>query len=315
MQYRKMGTSQLKVSVIGHGTWVLGNDFFGEVDEQRGIKAIHQSLDMGVNLVDTAPAYGGNFESEITVGKAIKGRRDKAVISTKCGVHRISGEYVRCLSPMLVQMEIEASLKRLGTDYIDIYMIHWPDNNFGIEGALELLVKFKNEGKIREAAVSNFSIEQIQLAKQMADIACVQPPCSLLDRSSFKNGIIPYCEKSGIGVMTYASLGGGILSGAYKQPPVNDGKEQRSVFYDYFREPKWTKCNQLLDVLRVIADARGVAVGEVSINWVLAQPGVTCALMGSSRPETALANAKAADWSLTEQELATINEAYDRIMG
>ncbi len=315
MQYRKMGKSQLEVSVIGHGTWVLGNDFFGEVDEQRGIKAIHQSLDMGVNLVDTAPAYGGNFESEITVGKALKGRRDKAVISTKCGVHRISGEYVRCLSPMLVQMEIEASLKRLGTDYIDIYMIHWPDNNFGIEGALELLVKFKKEGKIREAAVSNFNVEQIQLAKQMADIACVQPPCSLLDRSSFQNGIIPYCEKNGIGVMTYASLGGGILSGAFKQPPANDGKEQRSVFYDYFREPKWTKCNQLLDVLRGIADGRGVAVGEVSINWVLAQPGVTCALMGSSRPETALANAKAADWSLTEQELATINEAYQRIMG
>ncbi len=315
MQYRKMGKSQLEVSVIGHGTWVLGNDFFGEVDEQRGIKAIHQSLDMGVNLVDTAPAYGGNFESELTVGKALKGRRDKAVISTKCGVHRISGEYVRCLSPMLVQMEIEASLKRLGTDYIDIYMIHWPDNNFGIEGALELLVKFKKEGKIREAAVSNFSVEQIQLAKQMADIACVQPPCSLLDRSSFQNGIIPYCEKNGIGVMTYASLGGGILSGTFKQPPANDGKEQRSVFYDYFREPKWTKCNQLLDVLRGIADARGVAVGEVSINWVLAQPGVTCALMGSSRPETAMANAKAADWSLTEQELAIINEAYERIMG
>lgn len=315
MQYRKMGKSQLEVSVIGHGTWVLGNDFFGEVDEQRGIRAIHQSLDMGVNLVDTAPAYGGNFESEITVGKALKGRRDKAVISTKCGVHRISGEYVRCLSPMLVQMEIEASLKRLGTDYIDIYMIHWPDNNFGIEGALELLVKFKKEGKIREAAVSNFSVEQIDIAKKMADIACVQPPCSLLDRSSFQNGIIPYCEKNGIGVMTYASLGGGILSGAYKQPPANDGKEQRSVFYDYFREPKWTKCNKLLDVLRGIADARGVAVGEVSINWVLAQPGVTCALMGSSRPETALANAKAADWSLTEQELAIINEAYERIMG
>ncbi len=315
MQYRKMGTSQMEVSVIGHGTWALGNDFFGEVDEQRGIRAIHQSLDMGVNLVDTAPGYGGNFESETTVGKALKGRRDKAVISTKCGIHRISGEYVRCLSPQLVQLEVEASLKRLGTDYIDIYMIHWPDYNFGIEGALELLVKFKKEGKIREAAVSNFSIEQIQLAKQMADIACVQPPCSLLDRRSFENGIISHCEKTGIGVMTYGSLGGGILSGTYKQPPVSEGKEQRSGFYDYFREPKWSKCNQLLDVLRGIADGRGVAVGEVSINWVLAQPGVTCALMGSSRPETAAANAKAADWSLTEQELITINEAYERIMG
>lgn len=315
MQYRKLGKSQLEVSVVGHGTWALGNDFFGEVDEQRGIKAIHQSLDMGVTLVDTAPGYGQHFESEITVGKALKGRRDKAVISTKCGIHRISGEYVRSLSPMLVQMEVEASLKRLGTDYIDIYMIHWPDNNFGIEGALELLAKFKKEGKIREAAVSNFSIEQIDLAKKIADISCVQPPCSLLDRRSFENGIIPHCEKNGIGVMTYGSLGGGILSGAFKQPPVSDEKELRSAFYDYFREPKWTKCNQLLDVLRGIADGRGVAVGEVSINWVLAQPGVTCALMGSSRPETALANAKAADWSLTEQELATIDEAYQRIMG
>lgn len=315
MQYRKMGTSEIEVSVIGHGTWGLGNDFFGEVDEERGIRAIHQSLDMGVNLVDTAPAYGGNHEAEITVGKALKGRRDKAIISTKVGIHRIAGEYVRCLSPMLVRYELENSLRRLNTDYIDIYMIHWPDYNFGIKGALELLAKFKQEGKIREAAVSNFNVEQIALAKEMAGIVCVQPPCSLLDRSSFENGIIPYCEKNEIGVMTYGSLGGGILSGAFKEPPKNEGKEQRSGFYNYFNEPMWSKCNELLKVLGGIAKERGVAVAEVSINWVLAQPGVTCALMGSSRPETALANAKAADWSLSAEELATIDEAYARIMG
>ncbi len=315
MRYRKMGKSQLEVSVVGHGTWGLGNDFFGEVDEKTGIAAIHQSMDLGVNLIDTAPAYGQNFESEITVGKAIAGRRDKAVISTKFGIHRIMGEYVKCLSPMLIRKEIENSLSRLGTDYIDIYMIHWPDNNFGIEGALDVLADLKKEGKVRETAVSNFSVEEIDLAVAKAGIVCVQPPFSLLDRSSIENGVIPHCHKNNIGTMTYGSLGGGILTGTMEKPLVADGKEQRSGFYNFFEEPMWTKCNQLIDTMREIATARSVPVAQVAINWTLAQPGVTTVLMGSSKPSTAKNSAAAADWEMNEQEVKTINASYDKIFG
>ena len=113
MKYRELGNSGINVSVISHGTWALGNDFFGEVEESLGIDAIHQSMDLGINLFDTAPAYGQNFEAELSVGRALKGRRDKAIIATKCGVHRIMGEYVRCLSPMTVRQELENSLRRL----------------------------------------------------------------------------------------------------------------------------------------------------------------------------------------------------------
>ncbi len=315
MKYRKLGNSGIDVSVIGQGTWELGNDFFGEVDEKAGIDAIHKSMDLGVNLIDTAPGYGNNYESEIAVGKALKGRRDKAIISTKFGILRVFGEYVKCLSPTVVRAELEGSLRRLGTDYIDVYMIHWPDANFGIEDALHELAKFKKEGKVRATAVSNFSVEQIKLAREIADLSCVQPPCSLFNRSSFENGIIPYCFDQGIGVMTYGSLGGGILTGKIKKPIVNSGKEQRNGFYDFFNEPMWTNCNKMLDVLRGIAGVRGVSVAEVSINWVLAQNGVTCALMGSNTPEMATENAKAADWELTAEELKTIDDNYAKIMG
>lgn len=314
MKYRKLGNSGIEVSVVGHGTWALGNDFFGAVEEERGIRAIHQSLDLGVNLVDTAPGYGQSYESELAVGRALKGRRDKVILSTKCGIHRIMGEYVKCLSPMVVRQELENSLKRLQTDYIDVYFIHWPDNNFGIEGALDLLAEFKKEGKIRTAGVSNFSVEQIKVAQERAGISCVQPPCNLFNHSSFDNGIIPYCAHSGLGIMTYGSLGGGILTGKMKKPIVNGGKEQRAGFYDFFEEPTWTNCNKVLDVLRDIAQARGVEVSEVSLNWVLAQPGVTTTLMGPTDPEHAAKNVRCADWELTEEELAIINAAYAKYM-
>jgi aryl-alcohol dehydrogenase-like predicted oxidoreductase len=315
MKYRKMGTSDIEVSVIGQGTWALGNDFFGDVDVDLGIKAIHKSIELGVNLIDTAPGYGLNYESEYAVGKAIKGIRDKVVLSTKFGIHRIFGDYVKCLSPTVVTKELENSLTRLGTDYIDIYMIHWPDANNGIDGALELLAKFKKEGKIRAAAVSNFTVDQIKVAEEKAGIVCVQPPCNLFNRVSFENGVIPYANEKNIGIMTYGSLGGGILTGTLQKPIVNGGKEQRSGFYDFFTEPKWTKCNKVLDVLRGIAKARGVSVAEVSINWVLAQKGVTCALMGSTTPEMSIENAKAADWELSADELASIEKNYVEIMG
>jgi len=315
MRYRKMGKSDISVSVIGHGTWALGNDYFGEVDEELGIKAIQQSIDMGVNLIDTAPAYGSNFEAEIAVGKAIKGRRDKVVINTKCGIHRILGEYVNCLNPALIRKEIENSLTRLGTDYIDIYMIHWPEQNYSIEGALDVLADLKKQGKIREAAVSNFNVEQLKVAVERAGIVCVQPPCSLFDRSSIENGVIPFCHEQNIGVMTYGSLGGGILTGKIKEPPVKEGKEKRSGFYNFFEEPMWSKAQAMIEVLRSIADNRGVSVAEVSINWVLSQPGVTCALMGSTKPQNAIQNAKAADWELTAEELSVIDGNYKKIMG
>jgi aryl-alcohol dehydrogenase-like predicted oxidoreductase len=318
MKYRKFGASGIDVSVVGLGTWPMGSDFFGEVDEQSCIETIRKAMDIGVNLIDTSPAYGLAYEAETIVGKTLKGRRDKAVISTKFGVHRvlgtggytITGNYVRCLAPAAATAELENSLRRLQTDHIDIYFIHWPDLNNGNDGALELLAKWKKEGKIRAGAVSNFSVDQMKRAAEVAGISGIQPSASLFDRSNFENGVIPFAKDKGLGIMTYGSLGGGILTGAFKEPPKATGKELRAGFYDFFGEAKWAKCNRIIDTLREIADARGVTVAEVSINWVLAQPGVSTALIGTTKPANIEKNARAADWELTSEELSKIEESY-----
>lgn len=314
MKYRKLGNSGIEVSVIGQGTWEMGNDFFGEIDEKHAIDAIRASVDAGVNMVDTAAAYGEDGASEKVVAKAIKGIRDKVVLASKLGVLRFQGNYVHCLDPNVMRIELETSLKQLGTDYIDLYYIHWPDYNAGIEGALNEMLKMKQEGKIRMIGVSNFSTSQIKTAIEIADISAAQPPLNMLNRSSIQNGILPYCHENGVGVVTYGSLGGGILTGKMEKP-VTGGKELRAVFYPYYEEPMWSKCQKLLDVLRKIAGERNVSVAEVSINWALAQPGVTCSLMGATTPAMAQENAKAADWELSLEELALINENYKKIIG
>ena len=314
MKYRRMGNSGIDISVIGQGTWEMGNDFFGEVDEKIAIDAIRASVDAGVNMIDTAAAYGTDGASERVVAKAIKGIRDKVVLATKLGVLRIEGAYVRCLDPAVMRKELEDSLRRLQTDYIDLYFVHWPDLNNSIDAALELMVKFKEEGKIRAIGVSNFDTTLIQKAIDIADISAVQPPMSMLNRSSVENGILPFCKKNDVGVITYGSLGGGILTGKMEKP-VTGGKELRSAFYAFYEEPMWSKCQKLLDVLRGIANDRGTTVAQVSINWVLAQPGVTCSLMGATTPDMAYENASAAEWELTQDELNHIDKKYAEIIG
>ncbi len=310
MRYQKLGNSGIDVSVIAQGTWAMGNDFFGEVDETLAIKAIQTSVEHGVNLVDTARAYGEDGASEKVVGRAIKGMRDKVVLATKLGVLRAyGGNYVKCSDPNVMRCELEESLRNLQTDYIDLYQIHWPDHNNPLEPALEQMLRFKQEGKIRAIGVSNFSIDEMRTAVEVADISSVQPPMNLLNRSSFENGIMEFCLQNGLGVLTYGSLGGGILTGKMNKPEIG-GKELRGAFYPFYSEPLWSKCQELLEVLRGVAAERGVAVAEVSINWVLAQKGVTSALLGATTPEMAVENAKAADWELSTEELERIDAAY-----
>jgi len=314
MKYRKLGNSGIDVSVIGHGTWQMGNDFFGEIDENNAVKAIHASLDNGVNFIDTAAAYGDDGASEKVVAKALEDRRDKVILATKLGVLRFHGQnYVKCLDPAVMRIELEISLKRLKTDYIDLYQIHWPDYNNGIEGALHELVKMKKEGKIRAIGVSNFNTDEIQTAIDIADIASVQPPLNMLNRSSLDNGIIPFCAEHNVGVLTYGSLGGGILAGK-AEALTPGGKDLRAAFYNFYSEPMLSKCKALLAYLGGIADAHNATVAEVSINWVLGKKGVTIALIGAADPAKATKNTKAAGWELTEAEMNGIEAEYKKIM-
>jgi len=314
MKYRKLGNSGIDVSVIGQGTWQMGNDFFGNIDEAEAVRAIHASLESGVNFIDTAAGYGNDGESEKIVGRAVSDRRDKVIIATKLGVLRVHGNYVKCLDPNVMRLELETSLKRLGTDYIDLYYIHWPDYNNSLEVALQTMVDMKKEGKIRAIGVSNFSQEQIKLAIEIADIAAVQPQLSMLNRSSIEDNVIPYCYEKNVGVVSYGSLGGGILAGRAEALAVS-GNELRGSFYGYYAEPMLSKCRELLVCLGKIADNRGVSIAELSINWVLAQKGVTSALIGASTAKKAEQNAKASLWELTAEEIAFIETEYTRIMG
>jgi len=314
MEYRKLGNSGIDVSVIGHGTWAMGNDFFGDIDEKEAIKAIHASIDCGLNLIDTAAAYGQEGASEKVVGKATYDRRDKVVIATKCGQLRVFKEhYCICIQPGTMRIELENSLRYLQTDYIDLYQIHRPDYNYGIEAGLEELVKMKEEGKIRAIGVSNFNTDQIQTAIDIADISSVQPQLSILHRETIDDGILPFCEEKNVGTITYGSLAGGILSGKAKKLDV-EGKELRPLFYNYYSEPMWSKCQQILAVMQEIAESHNAEVAEVAINWSLANPGVTSALAGAVRPEYAIANCKAADWKLSKEEFDKIEAAYAAYM-
>ncbi len=300
----------MSVSVVGLGTWAMGNDFWGKVDDKQSIRAIQEALDNGVNLIDTAPAYGAGHAEEI-VGKALQGRRDNAVIATKVGIIRTESDFLHNLTPESMRQEIEDSLRRLGVDVIDLYQIHWPDPNTPLEDSMAELTKLKDAGKIRYIGVSNFTVELVAQARALKEIVSVQPQYSLLHRKE-ESSLLPYCAKNKIGVLGYGSLAGGILTGKFHDIPALEEGDNRNKFYQFFKEPTWSKVQNVLDVLRTISEERSVPTAQIAINWSIARRGVTSALVGAKTPQQARSNAAAGEWSLSEEELNRIEEAYNR---
>ncbi|MBC8528629.1 aldo/keto reductase [Christensenellaceae bacterium NSJ-44] len=317
MRFKELGKSGIKVSAIAVGSWALGGGpAWGDNDEKQSIAALHSAFDHGINLVDTAPTYGLGL-SETIVGKALQGRRDKVVLATKCGLgldkpggtQRVNrGEYESIMS------QVEESLTRLNTDYIDLYQIHWPDYLTPVDETMAALVKLKEQGKIRAIGVSNFDEALLAAAMDCGQIDCQQPQYSLLH--TVNEPIMEFGAQRGVGVLSYGSLGSGVLSGKYKEKPVFPQGDARNAMYaPFFQEPMWTKITQLLDVLRQIAQAHEVPVGQVAINWSLKHPYMTAALVGVRTPEQAAQNAAAGDWELTDEEFDTINAAHAKIFG
>ncbi|NLX70770.1 MAG: aldo/keto reductase [Clostridiales bacterium] len=313
MRYKRLGNSSLEVSVVGLGTWAIGGDFWGKVDDERSIATIQRAIDCGINLIDTAPAYG-NGHAERVVGEAIKGRRDKVVIATKCGIVKEGGRVTRNLKPESIRKEVEASLTRLGVDVIDLYQIHWPDNSTPLEDTLNELVKQRDAGKIKYIGVSNFDRKLMEEATSIAEIVSLQPQYSLLEREIEKD-VLPFCREKGIGILAYGSLGAGVLTGKFKERPKFADDDRRENFYPFFHEPLWSKAMELVEVLRQIAVEVDKPVAHVALNWLTQQDGVTSALVGAKTPEQAEQNAASADWELTQDQLDTIESAYKRIYG
>ncbi|WP_138295178.1 MULTISPECIES: aldo/keto reductase [unclassified Clostridium] len=313
MRYKKLGNTDLNISVMTVGTWAIGADGWGDVDLKDSIDAIHTALDNGINFIDTAPIYGfGN--SEEVVGKAIQGYKDKVMIATKCGIvwgeEKVSRKYAGYDS---IIKECDMSLKRLGVDVIDLYQIHWPDVTTPIEESMRALNKLKEVGKIRYIGVSNFSAEQIEEAQQYGEVNSLQPPYCMVNRTA--EDLMKWCKQRGIGTLTYGSLGAGILTGAFRELPHFEADDRRLKFYDYFVEPKFSKIMELLKALDAIAADHGKPTAQVALNWSTQNPIVDTALCGIRNPREAKENCDAMDWMLSEDEIKTIDAAYAKIFG
>lgn len=313
MRYKTLGKTDISVSEVGLGTWAMGSDYFGHTDDDQSIAAIQSALDVGINLIDTAPAYGSGHAEEV-VGRALAGRRDEAVISTKCGtVRNKQGVFVRDLTFKGLQEQLDDSLRRLKVDVIDIYLFHWPDPDTPDERAAESIAKLKETGKFKHFGVSNFSLEQIDVIDKIIPVEVLQPAYSIFDRRREK--LIETCAARNIGIMTYGSLAGGLLTGKFKEKPKFEKDDTRDSFYAFFKDELWDKSMAVIDDLRLIAEERGRPLSELAINFVSQDSHVHTALVGAKNPAQVEANAAASGWKLTSAERRRINESFQRNYG
>jgi aryl-alcohol dehydrogenase-like predicted oxidoreductase len=312
MRYKQFGKDGLSVSEIAIGTWGAGGSGWGGSDKAACISAIHTMIDLGVNLIDTAPVYGMGLAEQV-VAEAVKGKRQDLIISTKCGlkIDAKPGEEMKVATRAEVINGCEASLRRLGTDYIDILFVHWPDKNTPIEETMGAMTTLKEQGKIRCIGLSNFSIPQIEEALKYAAVEIIQPPYSMVDQSAGE--IMIWCHKHKIASMTYASLGAGILGGKIRAITDFGKGDVRGGFYDYFREPKFSKVMELLKVMDKIAEKRNVPVSQIALNWVVQKEYVLTALVGVRTDDHAKENCGAADWQLDAGELALLDAEVKRL--
>ncbi|GAG27395.1 unnamed protein product, partial [marine sediment metagenome] len=256
--------------------------------------------------IDTAPIYGLGHSEEI-VGKALKQTREKPFIATKCGLlWDDQGTRIPCLTEIV--SECEASLRRLGTDVIDLYQIHWAEPEEDIERAVEQIAKLVEQGKVRHVGVSNFGVDQIERARKIHPIVSLQPPYSML-RREVENGLLGFCAENNIGVIVYSPMAKGLLTGKFTQQHLAalslDDHRRRSPG---FQEPQFTATLQLVDQLRPIAERNGKTPAQLAISWVLRRSEVTAAIVGARRPGQIEETAKAGDWKLAAEDIEQIEQ-------
>ncbi len=306
MEYRRLGKSGLKVSAIGLGTNALGS----RADEQTSISIINQALDLGINFIDTAEMYTQGHSEEF-VGKAVKGKRSQAIIATKFGHIASIGPKERGGSRSYIIKAIENSLRRLGTDYIDLYYFHYPDTETPIEETLRALNDLIHAGKVRYIACSNFAAWQLCEAKwtsrfhNLESFIAIQSRYNMLDRS-IEQGIVPCCQAYGIGVIPWGPLASGFLTGKYDPSPEIPARFSPSggIYRDVFTKANFSK----LAKLKVFAKERSHSVGELAVAWLLSHPWLGSVITGVTRPEQVSANAAAGDWKLTAEDVAQLDK-------
>ena len=310
MRYRNFGKSDLVTSEIGFGGWPMGRGHYGSFDEDEMIHAVHAAIDSGVTLFDTAAVYGWG-EGENLLGKALKGKRDKVVLVSKGG--RIwdgeGGPQERNSSREALAKGLEDSLQRLQTDYLDAYLIHWPDESRPMSEPMGAFADFQAQGKIKHGGVSNFSVEQMRECLETFPIVCNQVGYHLFDFRP-EPEIFPFCEEQGIGVMAYGSLAHGLLSGTMTPDTEFEPDDWRRSLMAFgqplFKGETFLQNLEKVDELKEIATADARTVAQLALAWVLSNPVISVALVGARRPAEIDENVEASEWVMTEEEREAI---------
>ena len=327
MIYRELGQSGIQISAITFGAWAIGGFMWGGSDEKQAIGAIRRGYDLGVTTIDTAPIYDNGLNEEL-VGKAVKDNRENYQILTKFGMrwkkagsqkefstdkgfeHLWSNVYMDGTKESVMR-EAEESLRRLGTDYIDYYQMHWPVDNAPIEETMEALVRLKEQGKIRAAGVCNFSAHQLREAEKTLRIEADQVPYSMVRREIEKD-VVPYVQQHNKGIIAYSPMQRGLLTGKYfPDTQLSEGDNRK--YSRYFKPENIRKINEFLDKIKPIAEAHEASLAQLALSWTIHQPGVIAALAGSRTPQQIEDNARAADLELTGEELQTIHQHLNEL--
>lgn len=321
MEYRQIGQSDVKASVITFGAWAIGGWMWGGADRKDALDAILASYNAGVTSIDTAPAYGQGLSEEI-VGEAIKELpRDKVQLMTKYGLRwdTKQGEFFfssednngkpidmyKYAGRDGIIKECEESLRRLRTDYIDLYQIHWADNTTPISETMEAVLRLQEQGKIRAAGVCNYTVPQMQEAENTLSLVSNQVPYSMVLRD-IERDLVPYCVQNKKAIIAYSPLQRGLLTGKIK-PDHKFGEGDTREGNRFYTPDAIKKVNVFLDKLRPLAESKGASLAQLVLRWTIDQPGVTIALAGARNAGQASQNAKATDIKLSSDEMDFIN--------
>lgn len=322
MEYRKLGETDLAVSVITFGAWAIGGWMWGGADRQDAVKAIRAAYDEGVTSIDTAPIYGMGVSEEI-VAEAIAGiPRNKVQILTKFGMRWdvTQGDFVmhakdnygkeidvyKLASKESVIYEVEQSLKRLRTDYIDLLQLHWPDVTTPISETMEALDSLVKQGKVRAAGVCNYNTAQMKEAAQSISLAADQVSYSMINRDIEKE-LVPYCMENRKSIIAYSPLQRGLLTGKIRPGhQFNEGDTREGN--RFYTDENIVRTNKFLDEIRPLAEAKSATLGQLVLRWTIDQPGITIALAGARNEEQAVQNARAVHVKLSHEEILFINK-------
>jgi aryl-alcohol dehydrogenase-like predicted oxidoreductase len=311
MQTQQLGQTDLFITPLGFGSWAVGGGGWqfgwGAQDDSESMAAINRALDLGINWIDTAAVYGLGHSEEI-VGKALKGRAERPYIFTKCSmVWDEKGNIGHSLKRNSIRREVEESLRRLQVEAVDLYQIHWPNQDIDIEEGWSAFSDLKREGKVRYIGVSNFNVEQLKRAMKIDRVDSLQPPYSLI-HPDVEDKILPFCEENGIGVIVYSPMMSGLLSGRMTRERINNFPEDDwRKNNPEFQDPRLYRNLWLAELLKNIGRHDGLSAGEIAIAWTLRLSAVTGAIVGGRNPEQVDGIVGAADFRLSEDEIDGID--------